>query len=56
MKKIKYEVIGWDAYDNKEFESFFPKDKADYLSARLAVVEEVRKNRYVFFSHQHGRN
>ncbi len=55
--KIKYEVIGWTSFANRNYESFESKDYNDGRAARLAVIEDIRKNAYAFGgdSHQYAK-
>ena len=46
--KTKYEVIGWTSFNNWRYEEFYGKDYNDYYSARLAIIEDIRKNGYAF--------
>lgn len=51
--KIKYEVIGWTSFRNKHYYSFEGKDYKDACAARLAIIEDIRKNGYSFGGDAH---
>lgn len=51
--KIQYKVIGWTSFANKNYDSFNCADYRDYCTARLAVIEDVRKNAYAFGGDSH---
>ena len=50
---MKYEVIGWTDYDNKKYADFAYNDYDEYCAARLAIIEDIRKNKYMFSSDNH---
>ncbi|MBO4251380.1 MAG: hypothetical protein J5911_01815 [Clostridia bacterium] len=45
---MKYKVIGWTSFRNWRYESFCPRDYDEDCAARLAVIEDIRKNGYSF--------
>ena len=50
---MQYEVIGWTAFEDWQYDTFEEKNYEDYASARLAVIENIRKNGYAFCADQH---
>ena len=51
--KIKYEVVGWTSFLNKNYYDFEGKDYKDVYAARLAIIENIRKNGYAFGGDAH---
>ena len=50
---MKYKVIGWTTFKNPQYNSFEGKNYEDYCYARLAVIEDIRKNGYAFCGDAH---
>lgn len=50
---MKYEVIGWTSYESTEYPEIDECDEEKYYAARLAVVEEVKKNGFAFGGDAH---
>ena len=50
---MKYEVIGWTSFNNRRYDDFEEKDYNDDCVARLAIIEDIRKNGYSFGGDAH---
>lgn len=50
---MKYEVIGWSSFNDKRYDSFTAEDYNDECAARLAIIDDIRKNGYAFGGDAH---
>ena len=47
---MKYKVIGWTYYDNSEI---LTSDKSIGFAERNAIIDDIRKNKYLFTGYDH---